>query len=117
MYLSVKKKKIAGIHEIIPMYWSLLIFYNPLEMSFSNLVKRLKKIENVLDKLAYIRKAKFIKIPVLFGGKHKPDLVGYVAECNNLSVEEVIKIQKIRIILLYDWFSAWFCLYRRYIKK
>jgi len=99
MYFSVKKEKVVGVQEMIPAYRSLLIYYNPLKINFPTLVKRLKKIENTLDKFI-LTEAKIIEIPVLYGGEYAHDLE-FVAHHNKLSVEEVIKIHTEREYFIY----------------
>ncbi|AEB76657.1 kinase inhibitor [Clostridium botulinum] len=86
--------------EYVPSFVSLTIFYNPLEVikEFSeksdipfNIVK--SQIEKVLSKLEdkVIDNPKIVEIPVCYGGEFGPDL-SFVAEHNNLTVEEVIDI-------------------------
>ncbi|KGM95798.1 5-oxoprolinase subunit PxpB [Clostridium botulinum] len=86
--------------EYVPSFVSLTIFYNPLEVikEFSeksdipfNIVK--SQIEKVLSKLEekVIDNPKIVEIPVCYGGEFGPDL-SFVAEHNNLTIEEVIDI-------------------------
>ncbi len=90
-----------GIIEILPTYRSLLISYNPLEISFGNL----KEIIELAFKNSETNESKsfsreIVEIPVLYGGELGPDL-DFVANYNQLSSEEVVKIHSSEEYLIY----------------
>lgn len=94
------KRPFAGMLEYVPAFVTLTIFYNPLEVIKSNrngkdmpfnIVK--KKVEEILSNLGddIEDKPRVVEIPVCYGGEFGPDLK-FVAEHNNLTIEEVIDI-------------------------
>lgn len=90
---------INSIYEMIPTYRSLMIIYNPLKITFNDLINSVKNIEcnlKVLDK----REKNIIKIPVLYGNDYGPD-IDTVAKHNRLSTEEVIRLHSEAEYLVY----------------
>lgn len=90
---------INSIYEMIPTYRSLMIIYNPLKITFNDLINSVKNIESnlkVLDK----REKNIIKIPVLYGNDYGPD-IDTVAKHNRLSIEEVIRLHSEAEYLVY----------------
>lgn len=90
---------INSIYEMIPTYRSLMIIYNPLKITFNDLINSVKNIEcnlKVLDK----REKNIIKIPVLYGNDYGPD-IDTVAKYNRLSIEEVIRLHSEAEYLVY----------------
>lgn len=100
---SLSKESIKGIKEFVPSYRSLLIFYNPLEISFDDLKE---KILNSLDKKEkiFIKKKKIVEIPAYFGKDLAPDL-DFVSKYHNLSDEKIINIllKKIYYVYMYGF--------------
>lgn len=105
-----------GMIETIPTYTTVTIFYEPLKLysmqkknSFytcSTYIFLCSIIENILrDLLTDTEKLKGyhprkVEVPLCYGGEFGPDIV-YVAEHNNLSVEEVIDIHSMGEYLVY----------------
>lgn len=90
---------INSIYEMIPTYRSLMIIYNPLKITFNDLINSVKNIEcnlKVLDK----REKNIIKIPVLYGNDCGPD-IDTVAKHNRLSIEDVIRLHSEAEYLVY----------------
>ena len=88
--IVAKQDMPPGVIEIIPAYRSIMIIYNPsvtkpqkLQDAFISLEKRLTGID--------IPPSKTIEIPVCYGGKFGPD-IHVVAENNNISVSDVIRL-------------------------
>jgi inhibitor of KinA len=96
---AISQREIPGIKELIPTYRSLLIIYEPLEISLKDLITELKQIQEGLDSLKLPDPIVSV-IPVLYGGDMGPDL-GFVAEHNNISPDEVIKIHTSTDYLIY----------------
>lgn len=94
----IENSKIPGINEVVPTYRSLMIHYNPLIIEYEELVKILKKIEEI-DNIE-LPSPEIIEIPVLYGGKYGPDIEN-VAKHNNLTVKEVISIHASAEYLIY----------------
>lgn len=88
--IVAKQDMPPGVIEIIPAYRSIMIIYNPsvtkpqkLQDAFISLEKGLTDID--------IPPPKTIEIPVCYGGKLGPD-IQVVAESNNISVTDVIRL-------------------------
>lgn len=95
----IGKSNIDGVIEIIPAYNSLQVIYNPLKLTFNELISKLSPLEK---RLQYKEKSTFrlVKVPVLYGNEYGMD-IEYVAEYNKLSVDEVIRIHSDRKYLIY----------------
>lgn len=81
---------LEGIEEILPTYRSIMIMYDPIKMQYDELVKLLEIFSN---KTAEGEKEiiKIVEIPTLYGGEYGPD-INFVAEHNNITMDEVIKV-------------------------
>jgi len=80
----------AEIGEVVPGYAALVIYYDPLALSYEQMEMRLRDLleqGSVWEE----RAGQVIEIPVVYGGEYGPDL-GFVARHNGLSEEEVIAI-------------------------
>ena len=87
---SVEEANIDGIVELLPTYRSLMIMYDPLKIEYSELILTLdsmssKQVDNEEEKI------KIVEFPTVYGGEYGPD-INFVAEHNNITVDEVIKI-------------------------
>lgn len=83
-----------GFIEYVPYFSSVSVIYDPLKINADAPFETVKAIiEKILDNLnfALSDKENIVDIPVCYGGEFGPDLE-YVAEINNLSIDEVIKI-------------------------
>ncbi len=98
------KYPFEGIIEYVPAFVTLTIFYDPLVVIKSVRDKTIQQykspfhivetlIKGILSKLedSITDKPRTIEVPVCYGGEFGPDL-NFVAEYNNLSIEEVIHI-------------------------
>lgn len=95
----LERQHLLGIKEIVPSYSSLLIYYNPWEISFeeiSNLIRKLLQEKSPPENSAPVVK----EIPVVYGGEYGPD-IEFVAQINGLSVAEVIKWHTSQTYLVY----------------
>ncbi len=89
--------KIKGVEEWVPSYTSLLIYYDPLLVSYykiESMIHKVLKPESLEESSAEhddhpLRR--IVEIPVLYGGETGPDLE-YVARYHGLTEEEVIRI-------------------------
>ena len=90
---------IPGIVETVPAYATLLVHYDPLTLSFT-------QIKNILrEKLTQIQeseshKLRRVEVPVRYGGEWGPDLE-VVAAHLGLRVEDVIRIHSEKIYTVY----------------
>lgn len=90
---------INGIIETVPAYATLLVHYDALSLSFT-------QIKNILrEKLTQIqengsRKPRLVEVPVMYGGALGPDLESVAAQLG-LRIEDVIRIHSEKIYTIY----------------
>lgn len=90
---------INGIIETVPAYTTLLVHYDSLSLSFT-------QIKHILrEKLAQIRenesrKPRLVEVPVRYGGVLGPDLESVAAQLG-LRIEDVIRIHSEKIYTIY----------------
>jgi KipI family sensor histidine kinase inhibitor len=99
MYYNISKENIEGIEEMVPTYRSLIVYYNPQRVKYTDLTQKLKEIENSMTEIT-LPAAHITEIPTLYGGEYGPDLE-FVAHHNKLSIEEVIKIHSQKEYFIY----------------
>lgn len=92
-----------GLIEYVPYFTCVSVIYEPLKIgSYSPF----EKVKNILERmisdidLSIIGEESIVEIPVCYGGKFGPD-IEHVAEINNLTVDEVIKIHSEGKYLVY----------------
>ena len=90
LFLTLERHGIEGVVEAIPCYRSLLIVYDPLKITVSTLLNRIKDLRRTMNR-AQLPKPRTLKIPVVYGGEYGPDLV-WVARYHKISPEEVIRL-------------------------
>lgn len=95
----IRQQQIEGIVDMIPTYASLLINYNPLVISYSEIYQRIICIVRLDTQVDSIRK-KVYEIPVFYGGEYGPDL-GTIAEHAGISEDEVVSIHSSQDYLIY----------------
>lgn len=86
---ALNEDQIDGVYETVPTYCTLTIHYAPEVIRYSELRDRLEKMLRISHKAQKLNTI-VMEIPVLYGGDYGPDL-GYVAEYNHMTPEEVIK--------------------------
>lgn len=105
---KIEQENISGIVDFIPSYNELMVCYDPLTISFNNLLSKIKHLSNNLEELSFLHSSTIV-IPVVYGGDFGPDL-NEVAEFSKLSPEEVIKIHCSTIYHVYMLgFTPGFC--------
>jgi len=106
--LTLATRKIPGVREAIPTYRSVLVYYDPDEILFHELVAQMRQIETHLQ-TAILPEPRIVEIPVAYGGEYGPDLE-FVAEHAHLTPEEVIVLHTGRDYLVYMLgFTPGFC--------
>jgi inhibitor of KinA len=95
----VETSAIVGVIETVPAYATLLVHYDPLVLSFTQIKNTLR------EKLSQIqgnesRKPRLVEVPVRYGGELGPDLES-VASHLGLHVDEVIRIHSEKIYTIY----------------
>ena len=89
---------VDGITELVPTFCSLMVYYNPLAVSFDELSAKLQsKLCDVGEVDLSIRK--IVPIPVCYGGDFGPDLANVAAQAG-LSENEVVAIHTDRDYLI-----------------
>ena len=94
--IALKKSNIPGITDMIPTYCSLKIDYNPMKISYKKLIDKIKEIKNNISNMD-IDKPFVIEIPTLYNGID----LEFVAEYNNITIDEVIYIHSSKEYLIY----------------
>ncbi|WP_315074382.1 5-oxoprolinase subunit PxpB [uncultured Clostridium sp.] len=92
-----------GFVEYVPAFTSISVIYNPLELNYESPYEEVKELlEEMLCHVDFLKvyEENIVNIPVCYGGEFGPD-IEYVAEINNLTVEEVIKIHSEGKYLVY----------------
>lgn len=87
---NLKKKKVDGILDILPTYRSILINYDPMKISHSEIVGILTELSK-LNSSNHSDDVRLIEIPTIYGGEYGPDIKN-VAEHAGMSEKEVVKI-------------------------
>lgn len=96
----IQELKLDGITELVPTYCALLIQYDAMLYSYSDICNLM---EPLLDPSATDdanERVTVIEIPTVYGGEFGPDL-GFVASHNNLSEDEVVSIHSGTDYLVY----------------
>jgi inhibitor of KinA len=97
---AILKAEIRGVEELVPTYRSLLVRYDPLKISYEQLVFRVKDLEeNLKDSHAKMEGRKVV-VPVVYGGEYGPDL-GHVAQFHGLTEEQVVRLHSEREYRVY----------------
>ncbi|SEP89540.1 inhibitor of KinA [Virgibacillus subterraneus] len=90
---------IPGIVEWVPAFDSVTIYYRPQCLNYTEVCDKIYQINRMnIDRIEC--KSRLISIPIVYGGKYGPDL-GRVAESNNLSENEIIRIHCEQEYLVY----------------
>jgi KipI family sensor histidine kinase inhibitor len=88
--LALSRHPVPGVQEVVPTYRSLAVYFNPLVIEWSQLVERLKGIQDHLAEFE-LPPPRTVRVPTLYGGEYGPDL-GDVAAHTGLTPEEVVSI-------------------------
>lgn len=96
-YINIHKFK--GFVELIPAYNSILLIYSPIEASYNEIIDVLDGINEDVENII-LPPPEVIEIPVLYGGEYGPD-IKFVAEYNNLNIDDIVRIHSGRSYLIY----------------
>lgn len=97
------EKPFYGMVEYEPAFTSVSVIYNPLDMKSESPYEVVKTIlDNIISKLDFslADEEHIVEIPVCYGGEFGQD-IEQVAEINNITVDEVIKIHSEGKYLVY----------------
>jgi inhibitor of KinA len=90
LFLRIEKEQIQGIKDLVPSYRSVTVVYDPLTIPQLNLQTRIKDLW-ARAHASNLLKPKVLKVPVVYGGVHGPDLE-WVASYHHLSPQDVINL-------------------------
>ena len=97
--LAIEGRHIQGVTDLAPTYRSLLVQYDPSEITIQELQASVRQIEEGLAERPQ-ENPRVVHIPTLYGGEHGPD-VEFVAEHAGLTAEEVVSIHSGTEYLVY----------------
>ena len=87
----IQELKLDGITELVPTYCALLIQYDAMLYSYSDICNLMEPLLEPSSTDDANERVTVIEIPTVYGGEFGPDL-GFVASHNNLSEDEVVSI-------------------------
>ena len=99
MVNSIESSSTKGVTELTPTYRSIQVIYDPLQTGYDELVDSLRELELSMGE-GDLGSYRIVEFPTVYGGEYGPD-IEFVAEHNNLTVDEVIKIHTSSDYLLY----------------
>jgi len=88
LFCALDRRRLKGILDLVPSYRSLLVIYDPLCISSDEIKTGINGIWKNPDQ-SRLPPPQTVKIPVVYGGEHGPDLQ-LVAQYHNLTPREVI---------------------------
>ena len=94
LWVDLEKENLEGTGDIVPGYCSLLVYYDSISVKSKELIENIERIAGKLSEIE-LPPPKVYHIPVFYGEEMGPDL-NFVAEENNLEIEEVIDIHTSR---------------------
>jgi KipI family sensor histidine kinase inhibitor len=90
LMLQLQQARLPGVREFAPGYRSLLVVFDPLTLSPSELKARITDVA-ARPGSARLPQAKLLTLPVFYGGEHGPDLE-WVAGHLGISMDQVIRL-------------------------
>lgn len=96
----IQELKLDGITELVPTYCVLLIQYDAMLYSYSDICNLMEPLLEPSATDDANERVTVIEIPTVYGGEFGPDL-GFVASHNNLSEDEVVSIHSGTDYLVY----------------
>ena len=96
----IQELKLDGITELVPTYCALLIQYDAMLYSYSDICNLMEPLLEPSETDDANERVTVIEIPTVYGGEFGPDL-GFVASHNNLSEDEVVSIHSGTDYLVY----------------
>ena len=90
LMLQLQQARLPGVREFAPGYRSLLVVFDPLTLSPSELKARITEVAARPGSVGLPR-AKLLTVPVFYGGEYGPDLE-WVAGHLDISTDEVIRL-------------------------
>lgn len=88
LFTVMDMRPIDGVRELVPSYRSLLVIYDPLKISLTDLKRTISDTHQNLDQ-AELPEPRTMDIPVVYGGNQGPDLAS-VAQHHHISPQAVM---------------------------
>jgi len=92
---AITSANLLGVKECVPTYCSLLVSYDPAQVSYEKLVSEVKRVEKLSKAHVSEEKARRAVIPVVYGGDFGPDILR-LAQYHDLKESDVIRIHSER---------------------
>jgi KipI family sensor histidine kinase inhibitor len=86
---SMEAANVDGVTEAVPSYRTLLVYYDPLQIGYTDLIAKLESLAR--SEVSSTATGKTWRVPVWYGGPTAVDLAN-VAKRHSLTEEEVIRI-------------------------
>ena len=99
LFQSLQHHHLEGVVDVVPCYRSVMIIYDPLKLELNSLKAWITKLQHA-EKSAAIKHHRTLKVPVVYGGDHGPDLE-WVARYHNITPQEVIQLHTSRTYRVY----------------
>lgn len=106
--LSLSSLKIPGIIELIPSYTDVLVQYDPLQISFSDLLKQLKIVVEQLDAIE-LPETRTLRIPVLYGPRFGENMDAVKIHTGLSEMEVINRHTKAKYLVYMLGFTPGFC--------
>jgi inhibitor of KinA len=90
LFTTLEQDPIAGVIDAVPTYRSVLITYNPLDISLTTLQAEITRVWKRMEP-GDLPDPESFEIPVSYGGRSGPDLE-WVAHYTDMTPEEVIRL-------------------------
>ncbi|QDA31440.1 5-oxoprolinase subunit PxpB [Thermococcus indicus] len=84
---AIEKANFEWLVEVVPAYSSLVVVYDSMLIDLEGVKRAIGELEFSAERF----KGRLVEIPVVYGGEYGPD-IGFVAEHNGLSIDDVIEI-------------------------
>jgi inhibitor of KinA len=97
--LKLEKERIPGVIEWVPAYTSVTVYYEPEQISYEVLKRKLEKV-HLSPAESLLPRPIVYEIPACYGSEMGPDLA-YVAKYHGLSEQDVINLHANREYLIY----------------
>lgn len=96
----ILNSSLKGIIETVPSFNGVMVYYNPLILNREYLVAEINAFSEYSRADVSERSKKMIVVPTFYGKEYGPD-IEIVAEKNNLSVDEVVRIHSSAIYRIF----------------
>lgn len=96
---AIESAGVTGVYDLVPTYRSLLVYYNPVRTSWSELEDSLCSLLNDTGDRV-VSTSRVVLLPTLYGGEYGPDLE-FVAENAGMTPDEAVELHSGTDYLVY----------------